>query len=510
MKLLFVDHAFHRKTRSADFFVDVLRGFFDVTILYAEPGKAEQPGLASLGDAFDVVILWQLDYLAPLVLAQGVPTIVVPMFDGSSEMPDLHWLWARGARFISFSRRLHHRLSRLGLDSLLLRYFKPPARRPDPSRFDDGLKVLLWQRRPAEGINLRAIETLFGSQLKAVHIHDAADDARLDTRPYLERSIGGYALTTSTWFDSRQGFTNLMDRHNVLMTPRRAEGIGMVMLEGLSRGMLVAAADAPTHDEYICNWVNGILFNPVAVGHAHVHDPRSIGDMAWRGVVEGHEAWRASEPRIIDWIRGAQKPRRHVGADIDAVRSSLARAYRRGGKAYQAYLLGQQALIGAMSGLDLAGVLDKAGTYDPDRPKLKRDGHLLSGPVPEWLAQNRLAARDLIAGRYLIEGTVRARDGVADAPALIGAAGIELAFCVDPRLGAANVLRLTLADAPDCGCDVRLNGRRLRGRPIEGGVDFSLPEGLLRIDNHLSIRPAAAPPRGKAVLPLRTLELAAS
>jgi hypothetical protein len=165
-----------------------------------------------------------------------------------------------------------------------------------------------------------------------------------------------------------------------------------------------------------------------------------------------------------------------------------------------------------MSGLDFSGVLDKAGAYNPERPKVTTDGHLLAGPVPEWLAQNRVTADDLIAGRFVVEGKVRARDGASGGPAVIGAGGIELAFCVDPRLGAANVLRLSLAsppETPDGGCAVRLNGHRLRGRRTEDGVDFNLPDGLLRIDNPLSIQPAAPAPRGKTGLSLRALELAA-
>ena len=36
MKLLFIDHACHKTTKSADFFVEILRGAFEVTPLYYE------------------------------------------------------------------------------------------------------------------------------------------------------------------------------------------------------------------------------------------------------------------------------------------------------------------------------------------------------------------------------------------------------------------------------------------------------------------------------------------
>ena len=106
MKILFIGHQFHAKTLSNRFFLDTLQEFFDVTVALIDP--ADVDGLAGTAVAADVdlVVLWQMDFLAPVFLARGLRTIVIPMYDGSEQMPDLHWLWAAGGSFINFSRRL--------------------------------------------------------------------------------------------------------------------------------------------------------------------------------------------------------------------------------------------------------------------------------------------------------------------------------------------------------------------------------------------------------------------
>ena len=128
--IVFFDHAAHRQTRSSDFFVDILRQAFDVEIRYVEAERILLPKTLAIDPAADLVVLWQLDYLAPFFLAQHRRTVVVPMFDGSGTLGDSHWLASRGARFVNFSYNLHTKLVRLNCTSFLARYF-PPASLPD-------------------------------------------------------------------------------------------------------------------------------------------------------------------------------------------------------------------------------------------------------------------------------------------------------------------------------------------------------------------------------------------
>ncbi len=497
MKILLVDHIFHKKTHSSNFFTTLLRSFSEVEIRYVDPDQPATIAGLEVQDEVDLVILWQMDYLAPIFLARGLRTVVIPMYDGSSQMPDLHWLWSRHARFVNFSRRLHDRTRRLGLSSHLIKYFMPPVREDLRVKFDN-LRVLLWQRRPEHGINLALVERMFGKQLHSVHLHDAPDDPKLNTKPYSTRSVDGYELTVSRWFASRQDYYKVMQACNVFIAPRRSEGIGMGLLEAMSRGMLVLAADAPTHDEYICNWLNGILFNPENIGYVDVaHAAAPIGEMAWRTVKAGYTGFKRCEPRLLEFITSTPQPPRAPSLDDSAFALSLVKAYMSGLDAYRGYLLNNVSLIEAMSQLSLRGKLTVDGTYNPEEQTRRSGLSDLRSQMP-WLKQSRLDPAAIAAGGYMRAGQVIKHDGAA----WVVGEQLQLGFRLDPRLGLTERLSIEFrksASVPSFQYCVMLNGRTL-GMGEKSGDDtrvaFEIPGRIMSVENvlHLQINAPTGTP----------------
>jgi hypothetical protein len=489
LRILFVDHAFHKTTRSSDFFRSLLERHFVMDTVYFDP--RDEKGMTSLRvpQGIGLVVLWQMDFLAPLFLAQGVPTVVVPMFDGSSQLPDLHWIWAQQARFINFSRWMHDRVHSMGGTSLLVKYFLPPVPESKRARFD-GLRVLLWQRRPEDGINLGLVERMFGGQLKSVHVHNVPDDPEVDTSFYLRRSLDTYALTISSWFPDRTGFERLLDTHNVLIAPRMSEGIGMTMLEAFSRGMLVLAADAPTHDEYIANHLNGVLFNVHVSGWTDFSEAPAMGELAWRTAAEGFARWKAKEVEIVDFVRSTPRPRAAVDCDVPGLALRLVRAYLGGSDVYKTHLLTEVPLIERMCNVKLFGHLDEDGHYRPERPSAAPRGNGASRELA-WLDQQRFGKDSLGDARYVLEGRTKL-DG--DVRWVLGQ-GLMLGFRIDPNLGAARKLRLRYrlpqsaeATVPLC---VILNGITLgmvdMGEPA-GTLELAVPAFAVRVDNRLQLQ----------------------
>ncbi|MGO4171776.1 glycosyltransferase [Bosea sp. TAF32] len=489
MKIIFIDHSFHKKTRSSDFFFDLLASRHSVERLYVNPNVKEELLSLDIVYEFDVAVLWQMDFLAPLVLARGIRTLVVPMYDGSALMPDLHWLLSSQARFVNFSRRLHDRMTLLGCGSKLVKYFLPPVPAAERARFDDGLRVMLWQRRPEEGINLSLVERLFGDQLQAVHIHDEPDDPKVDTTPYMRRSLHGYELTTSHWFQSRAEFDQLLTRSNVLIAPRQSEGIGMAMLEGFARGMLVVAKDAPTHDEYVANWINGVLFDINHVGLADFGGAAAMGEMAWHTAVSGHAKWVASELDLLEFIEQIPKPEAVSDVDLDVFGGSLVRSYLGGLDTYGSFLLSSALLVERMSAVPLEGRLDAAGRFAPDGV-IPPQGRLDQTPELTWIDQNRMDAAALASGRYVLEGAMLHAEGHA----WVLGESIAIGFRTDPQLGATRLLRLHYTLPPDANADtghcLMLNGCTLRISRFDsrGGVmEYPIPPQAMKRDNELSL-----------------------
>jgi hypothetical protein len=491
MKILFVDHAFHKKTRSSAFFVDVLNDFFDVRLTHVDPTDHLCMNSLRAVDDVDLVVLWQMDFLAPIFLARGLRTVVVPMFDGSSLMPDLHWIWARHAHFINFSRLLHERVRRLGPKTLYVKYFVSPVSESSLPTFDDGLRVFLWQRRPEHGINLRAIETLFGDHLAAVHVHDAPDDPTIDTKPYLQRGSDHYRLTISEWFEDHSEYERALARCNVFIGPRRSEGIGLGFIEAMSRGMLVVAPDQPTHNEYVANWVNGVLFNPDEIGPADFHNTARMARLGWQTARDGHQRWLAARANLVAFLQSTPEPPPAEGIASDLLARGLVRAYLSGQHAYRRYLLAHADTIAQMSGIELRGRVTSEGQLQAPPLRAKANPFVAERAMP-WLPQNRFCFAGDTPLLYRLSGQFEISDGIG----WFDGQSASFGFRIDFGLGAPRQLRLSMRhrlgtdDVPGQLC-VALNGWTvgfLRLLPGEQTVVLPLPLPAIVRDNILSFQ----------------------
>lgn len=487
-RILFIDHSFHLRTNSSRFFVEILEGSFDVEVVHVEPKARFPMEVLQKAETADAVVLWQMDYLAPVFLAAGLPTVVVPMYDGSSIMPDLHWIWAKKARFINFSFSLHHRILSCGGGSLLLKYFKPPVPKEKKAKFNDGLNVFIWHRAPHHGVNMRVVEEILGEQINSIHVHDAVDDETIDGSSYIRRDPAlSYSLTVSHWFDSQKEYEAQLDSANVFFAPRLAEGIGMALLEAMSRGMLVFANDLPTNNEYVSNFINGILFNSAKVGRTHIQNPSDIGHLAWQTVVEGYAQWQAAALTIPEFIRSTTRPEPANISDLAGFADGLTKAYYSGLASYQNYLVTQSKMIAKMSGEDLQGRVNAHANLDP-LPPTRMNGHLSNDETPRalWLESNNLFPADrqrhLTSGSIVLDGNWVWIAGVA----------ATFAFHIDPSVAMFQSLVLEFHHPTDYETPTKLvislNDIILHIGDLDVSVNrvqLSLPTNSLRADNLL-------------------------
>jgi hypothetical protein len=476
-KALFVDHAFHQKTRSSDFFIDIVRRGFEVEVYHLTPEDRPDPGvLAAAADA-DVVLLWQMDFLAPVFRAMGKPTVVIPMYDGSAAMPDLHWAFATGARFFNFSLCLNERIRLLGGETMLLRYFPAPVAEEKLPRFDR-LSAFFWQRRPDHGVHFDLIDRLIGAELDSFHLHNAPD---VPFHLGRHRQDTPYKFTESTWFEKKADYQACLDASNVFIAPRVAEGIGLALLEAMARGMLVLAHDAPTNNEYISNGINGILFNK----DVH-HDPISIrgsaqrmARVAWRTVVEGHQRWLESHPAILAWIEGTPggPP---IELDLEVFFRDLWHSYYGSLSEYESFLRRHLGTLARLNPLPkvlelVGGTVETPGTLTSHGGRLDPAGFM---------------DLTLEGERFTGSGWSAAESGWRWA---VGTSS-ELYFSGLTGTSDRMRARFTASSLPELGkrvrCTITLNGTPVfDGRITPGWKDyeFTFDSELLKADNHMML-----------------------
>lgn len=232
MNILFVDHACHKKTRSADFFLDILRAQHTVDChyydTYYECGIPQDKIAAA-----DLIIFWEFLPGRFKIAINGKPCLFVPMYDNEWSSK---WQWRRiaksGMSVLSFCDTLTRHAKSCGVKNILTVHYAM-----DPSRFPqntgDPRKALYWDRGNFEESTIRA---LFES--------DALDE-----------------LVVQRDFLSPEEYAAFLDRFGVYIAPRAKEGIGMAFLEQIARGKCVIAHNDATMNEYITDDQSGIIRN---------------------------------------------------------------------------------------------------------------------------------------------------------------------------------------------------------------------------------------------------------
>lgn len=281
MKVLFVDHSYHLKTHSADFFLAVLRQAFEVeTFHYDQTYKCSIP--RDKLEWADVIIFWEFLYSRRELGVRGKRCIFVPMHDNEWGSK---WQWRRiaasGMPIISFCDAITRHALACGVANILdLRYF--PAAAELPQTPGEPGRVFLWERGE---ISLHAMQSV------------------------LPPSEGfSFDVKRSDEFLPREEYLRRLSRCEVFIAPRMKEGIGMAFLEAMAMGKCVVANDDATMNEYIKNGETGILRN-------FTKTPKTISTATVKSVLanvrttaeSASSRWKSDITKIVPFVESTAK-----------------------------------------------------------------------------------------------------------------------------------------------------------------------------------------------------------
>jgi glycosyltransferase involved in cell wall biosynthesis len=314
VRIGFVDHCYHKKTCSAEFFKQalfsghVVEEWWD----YSYEGGPGVDVHEIVARNYDLVIVWQVERVAAKLAALRGPEVVfVPMWDGCFSLRDDYWRSLDGIRIVSFCHLLHEKVRRLGGQSIYVQYFPEPSEVPQVMDFNT-LRGFFWQRR--HEVNWRHIAQLIeGTLFDRLHLHTALDPGIKVpvTLPAVARAASN--ITTSEWFECREDFYALLASSNVFFAPRVVEGIGISFLEAMAMGMCVVAVDDATMNEYITHGVSGLLWRATDPGPLDFSRAAELGRRARERAVIGRTSWLADLGRLEEFV---STPTRQIATSL--------------------------------------------------------------------------------------------------------------------------------------------------------------------------------------------------
>ena len=174
-EILFIGHSYHKKTKSTQFFIDILSKKYKSDVFYNESWEnGKTLNFSELENKkFDAIIFMQL--LPPFNYINKFKCknlIYIPMYDHSGLWNKSKWFFLRRFKIINLDE------------------------------FYEGNKdeIFFWQRQT--NFNFETLKKLMGDKIFKVHIHKALDPGHEFLQPSKEDEEK-YSITYSTWFDSK-------------------------------------------------------------------------------------------------------------------------------------------------------------------------------------------------------------------------------------------------------------------------------------------------------------------
>ena len=299
IKIVYIGHSYHHKTKSSAFLLDYLKQFYDVEVFWDESWRGGLfPDVSFIDGSYLGVIFWQnLPSREILENIQNDNLIFVPMYDAVVGAPyDNFWDNLRGLKIINFSKTLHEKLKKWGFDSIYVQYF------PDSQKFIPGKgdEVFFWQR--ITEISINTITKLFGENDDwKIHIHKVVDPYHQFVQPSEEAEIY-FHITYSDWFETREELWDLIKQKGIYIAPREFEGIGLSFLEAMAMGKAVIAVNNPTMNEYIDHGKTGYRFDLSNPEKIDLSNLEQVQKNTFEFMHEGRKKCEKDQQRIIDFI----------------------------------------------------------------------------------------------------------------------------------------------------------------------------------------------------------------
>ena len=257
-KLAFVDHNYHKKTRSGDFLREIFSEYFIIDDYWWS--LSEETKLIKYLKNYENIFFFQT--LIPsydLLKLRGRNLMWAPMYDN---LPFDWKYWKKikytNIKLLCFSKKVKLHVDKLGCRNIGLKYFF----RPQEIKFktpQKNLNIFFWYRND---LKLNDWIGLFDlNKINKIIYLDRPDPGK-KSEEFAKITLDKYKieLVKKPFLPPTQ-YIEYVKNCDVYISPRKQEGIGMGFLEAISMGKYIVSNDDSTMNEYITDKRIGFLIN---------------------------------------------------------------------------------------------------------------------------------------------------------------------------------------------------------------------------------------------------------
>ncbi len=295
--LVFVGRVVHIKTKSDDYFIELLKEYFVVKVIRRESMSSKELVL-SLNRIHPDVVFFHALPPSPSKHLRKIKCknlIWAPMWDGFKKL-NLRKRWFFRffkIKVVTFSRSLNTYIDSIHLQTHRWQRFIKPHLEFASQKDKPPYVVFLWQRE--EKIGIDAIVQLLGEgNIKKVIYKTDNKDQKIASYPFKVEVL-------DSWLEKEEYFRKIKEA-DYCIAPRFAEGIGYSFLEPMAMGKIVIAYDNATMNEYVINGENGYLFSDDMRLISPLKSPKEMYLKVEHYANHYYRQWEFSKDKLKDFI----------------------------------------------------------------------------------------------------------------------------------------------------------------------------------------------------------------
>jgi glycosyltransferase involved in cell wall biosynthesis len=300
-KMAFIDHEFHKKTRSTEFLRKMLSSSFTIQNYWINPWGDNKSISTEEMNIHEYVFYFQR--ISPLSELKKINGKIswAQMYD-SANFDYFYWKnlsYLPSFKILAFSKKIHAQCKKFGIESLSLTYYM------DPTLYDfkipeNGRHVFFWYRGSISWKVVR--ELLDPDQIDSVlYISNPDPNYKKEEISEKDKKLFNMTILQSD-FSSQEQYLTLVSKANIFISPRKREGIGMSFIEALAMGQCVIAHNDGTMNEYIVHGKNGYLFNANNPKRIDLSHHITVRNNSVQDAQKGYLSWLESVNKIIPFL----------------------------------------------------------------------------------------------------------------------------------------------------------------------------------------------------------------
>ncbi len=302
-RLAFVDYWSHKSTKSGDFLREILSEKFEIVDFWWK-----EKDTIPINDLkrFDYLFFFHVMFPYQIMKKLDHKKIMwAPMYDGLTFrnifFRSIFWkqISNLGIKVLKFSNKITESISNEKIETLKLNYYLKPE--ISLSKRDNKLNIFFWDRGR---ININDWIKFFNKDdINEILCFPKPDPGKEIDKKIYEDICKKYNLKLiEKKFMPKNEFIKILEKYNVFIAPRKKEGIGMSIVEAISKGIFIVGYNDSTMNEYISNDKIGFIFNESTSSKILTKDIIENYEYRKKNAEVNYKTWEENKEKIIQLL----------------------------------------------------------------------------------------------------------------------------------------------------------------------------------------------------------------